>query len=330
MQAHAGQSLIQLQQVTKRFGDRDVVRDVSWTIQPGEIFGIVGPSGCGKTTTVRLMTGVYIPTSGSVNVLGKNPATFNAHDREQLGYMPQLFVLYPNLNVLENMRFAASMYGVSLTKRRKRIDELLNFVELDDARKTLAGNISGGMQRRLQLAAALVHEPELLFVDEPTAGIDPVLRGRFWDQFKELKTMGKSLVVTTQYVNEVAYCDRVAVMRDGQLLLVDTPDGLRRRALGSDVLTIRVDAEDLRNAMRILSRHQLVLGIERPHNAPMGSMMVYVDDASTALPELLAALATDPTIDTRQVGEYNPPFDDIFITLMERLEQPASKEHSNA
>ena len=158
--------LIILDRVSKRFGDKDAVRDVSWQIQPGEIFGIVGPSGCGKTTTVRMMTGVYIPTEGGVRVLGREPWHFRPRDRERIGYVPQLFVLYPNLTVLENMRFAASMYGLPWVGRMKRLRQLLDFVELSDARNTLAENISGGMQRRLQLAAALVHNPELLFADE--------------------------------------------------------------------------------------------------------------------------------------------------------------------
>lgn len=314
-------ALITMDHVTKTFGSQNAVTDITWQIEPGEIFGIVGPSGCGKTTAVRLMTGVYIPTSGTVTLLGKNPAAFTARDREQLGYMPQLFVLYPNLNVMENMRFAASMYGVSPFKRRKRIDELINFVELDKARKTQAVNISGGMQRRLQLAAALVHEPALLFADEPTAGIDPVLRGRFWDQFKELKAQGKSLVVTTQYVSEVAYCDRVAVMRNGKLLMVDTPDNLRRRALGSDIISIRVDPEDVRNTLKILSHHPLVLNVERLRNAPFGSLAIYVEQANTAMADIISSLAQDSTIDMRHVEEYKPPFDDVFIILMEKIER---------
>lgn len=313
--------LIMLNQVSKQFGTTFAVQNVSWHVQPGEIFGIVGPSGCGKTTTVRMMTGVYIPTSGDLQVLGRRPSEFRASDREKIGYIPQLFVLYPNLTVLENMRFAASMYGLPYRGRLKRIRELLEFVELSDAQSSLAENISGGMQRRLQLASALVHNPPLLFADEPTAGIDPVLRGRFWDQFKLLKSEGHTMVVTTQYVSEVAYCDRVAVMRAGELLLVDTPEGLRRQALGGDVISLRVDPEDTMNAMQLLSRHPLVRDVHRIRDQAPGSLAVYVDQSGAALPELIQALGADTTIDTRHVEEYKPPFDEIFITLMERADR---------
>jgi ABC-2 type transport system ATP-binding protein len=324
-------ALITLDHVSKRFGDTFAVQDVSWQVQPGEIFGIVGPSGCGKTTTIRMMTGVYTPSEGTVNVLGRAPSEFRPRDRERIGYIPQLFVLYPNLTVAENMRFSASMYGMPYRGRMKRIRELLAFVELSESERKLAENLSGGMQRRLQLAAALIHNPELLFADEPTAGIDPVLRGRFWDQFKLLKSEGRALVVTTQYVSEVAYCDRVAVMRAGELLLVDTPEGLRRQALGGDVISLRVDAEDTMNALQVLSRHPLVKDVHRIRDQAPGSLAVYVERAGEALPEIIQALGADSTIDTRHVEEYKPPFDDIFITLMERAdrERPQTGASSN-
>ena len=316
----AGAALITLDRVSKKFGDNLAADQVSWQVQPGEIFGIVGPSGCGKTTAVRMMTGVYLPDSGRVEVLGRDPVTFRPRDRERIGYIPQLFVLYPNLTVMENMRFASSMYGLSWGKRGKRIKELIEFVELTKARKTLAENLSGGMQRRLQLAAAMVHNPELLFADEPTAGIDPVLRGRFWDQFKQLKSEGRAMVVTTQYVGEVAYCDHVAVMRNGKVLMVDTPDGLRQRALGGDVIALRVDPEDTFNTMNLLHRHPLVRNVERIRGAQAGSLAVYVDQSATALPEIIQALSADVSIDMRQVEEYKPPFDEIFIALMNRAD----------
>src|SRR3712207_4171339 len=166
---------IEMQHVTKRFGDKVAVNDVSMTVPAGQIFGVVGPSGCGKTTTVRMMTGVYTPTEGSLRVLGATPRTFEKRARERIGYMPQEFVLYPTLTVWENLNFVASLYGLNWFRRRKRLEQLLDFVELREARNRLAENISGGMKRRLELACSLVHNPELLFADEPTAGVDPVL-----------------------------------------------------------------------------------------------------------------------------------------------------------
>src|SRR4051812_41197962 len=159
--------------IGKRFGDRDVVQGLSFEVQRGTIFGIIGPSGGGKTTTVRMLLGVMRPTSGDLRVLGREPHRFRRRDRERLGYMPQLFVLFPELSVMENIGFAASIYGMGLWGRGKRIRRTLELVELWDARKRPAGLLSGGMQRRLELAATLLHNPDVIFLDEPTAGIDP-------------------------------------------------------------------------------------------------------------------------------------------------------------
>src|SRR5574338_920773 len=155
--------------------------------------------------------------------------------------MAQHLTLYPMLTVWENLNFAASLYGLGLFSRRKRLKELLKFVELYDARGRLASRLSGGMQRRLQLACALVHNPLLLFADEPTAGTDPLLRGKFWEHFRSLRDEGHSLFITTQYIGEIEHCDVVGIMRDGRMLYVDTPEGLRRRAFGGDVIRLAVD-----------------------------------------------------------------------------------------
>jgi ABC-2 type transport system ATP-binding protein len=318
MRQSTADAVIDMQHVSKRFGTKNAVNDVSLQVPRGQIFGLVGPSGCGKTTTVRMMTGVYTPTEGVMRVLGATPEGFQKRVRERIGYMPQLFVLYPTLTVWENLNFVASLYGLNWFRRRKRLEMLLDFVELRPARNTLAGDISGGMKRRLELACSLVHNPELLFADEPTAGVDPVLRGKFWEHFRQLKAEGHTLVVTTQYVSEVEYCDQVAVMRNGRLLMVETPEGLRRAALGGEVIRLKVDAEDDLNARRILAQMPFVEQFERPSNSPRGTLDIFVKDAGASLPELISGLGQDPTIDMRHAEEYKPPFDDIFIILMER------------
>ncbi len=322
-----GDAVITMRNVSKKWGDKYGVRDVTMEIPAGQIFGLVGPSGCGKTTSVRLMTGVYTPSEGELRVLGATPRNFAKRARERIGYMPQLFVLYPTLTVWENLNFVASLYGLFWFRRRKRLEELLEFVELTPARDTLAQNISGGMKRRLELACSLVHNPQLLFADEPTACVDPVLRGKFWDRFRELKAEGHSLVVTTQYVSEVEYCDLVGVMRGGKLLMVETPEGLRRRAFGGrEVIELHVDADDERSARRILRELPFVDDIERPYNQPRGTLQVYVDNAGARLPEMIQSLGTDTTIDMRNAQEFKPPFDDVFIILMEQAaaEDPES------
>ena len=240
--------------LSKSFGDEQAVAEVNLSIPKGSIFGFIGPSGCGKTTTVRLLTGIYLPDSGEVRVKGKKPSEFNGRDRDHIGYLLQQFVLYPDLTVWENLNFAASLYGVS-SHRRKRLNALLEFVELEQFKKKLVKNLSGGMRRRLSLASTLVHDPEILFLDEPTAGIDPILRREFWNYFKDLQNEGRTLFITTQYVGEAAYCDMVGIMMAGKLLQVDTPAGLRQKAYGGDVIQLRTVREITSNQAKMIENN---------------------------------------------------------------------------
>ena len=206
------------------------VFDQTYELPEGTIFGMIGPSGCGKTTTVRLMIGLLAPERGNLTCAGPGADSLSRRRRERIGYMPQQFVLYPNLT-WENLNFVASLYGMGYCRRRKqRWSKVLEFVELSDARDRLGSQLSGGMQRRLELACTLVHDPLLMFADEPTAGIDPVLRGKFWDHFRQLRDQGRTLFVTTQYVGEASLLRLGGGdARGPRCWLVDTPEGLRRR-----------------------------------------------------------------------------------------------------
>ncbi len=281
------------------------------SVPEGSIFGLIGPSGCGKTTTVRLMTGVYLPTAGEITVTGKPPADFSASARRQLGYMPQQFVLYPDLSVWENMNFSASLYGMGFW-RGKRLTDLLKFVELYSHRHKLARSISGGMQRRLALAATLAHDPTLILLDEPTAGIDPVLRRKFWDYFKSLKARGRTIVVTTQYVGEAVYCDLVAVMAGGRVLVVDTPDGLRRRAYGGEVVDLQAAGPIDHTIFSELRRLPYVGSIQFLSDT---SLRLVVSDAGTAVPAVLEwAKANGWALQSAEKHVF--PLDDAFVELV--------------
>lgn len=311
--------IIETKHATVQFGQSVALHDLTITMPPGIIFGLIGPSGCGKTTTVRLLTGLYKPTQGEVRVLDENPVKFRTRTRERIGYMPQQFVLYPQLSVWENINFVASLYGMPLFGRRKRLNELLELIELSGDRNKLGSQLSGGMQRRLALAAALVNDPHLIFADEPTAGIDPVLRAKFWDNFRELRAKGRTFFVTTQYVGESAYCDYVGVMREGRLIELDTPGNLRRKALGGEVIRLVVDTEHEREAMRRLDALPEVNQVQRSYRTP-GHLYVYTNDAATTLPALVTHLDGGSGIQVQMIEKYEPPFDDVFVRLMKQDE----------
>jgi ABC-2 type transport system ATP-binding protein len=305
------------------FGGGAGIFDQTYSVPEGTILGMIGPSGCGKTTTMKVALGLLAPQKGSITTFGRVPTTFRARDRERLGYIPQHFVLYPRLTVAENAEFVASLYGMSGRQIKERLDELLAFVELSDAKHRLGQNLSGGMQRRLMLAGALMHDPALLFADEPTAGIDPVLRGRFWEFFRQLRDQGRTLYVSTQYVGEAIYCDYVAVMRKGRILAIDTPTGLRKSILGGEVIHITLaEPHQIRSALDRLARFAPITKAERVTGTD-NQIHITVTDAGEWLPEVLNFLEknSDGPIAIASAEELQISYDDIFIKIMQQEEQ---------
>jgi ABC-2 type transport system ATP-binding protein len=302
---------LHLKNATMMFGGTPAVRDVSLSVAKGTILGIIGPSGAGKTTMVRLLTGALKPTRGSVRVLGENPQDFRRRTRERIGYMPQLFTLYPDLTAGENVNFVASLFGLLWLRRRRRVREVLQTVDLWAARGRRATDLSGGMQRRLELACALVHEPALLFLDEPTAGIDPLLRARVWEELHRLRSLGRTLLITTQYVTEAGECDMVALISEGHLIALDTPDDLRRKATGGDL--IEVETATRFNASKLLSLPQ----VRSVSQQTPRTFRVTVDDAGTATPDVVAAVA-EAGGEVASAREYRLSFDEVFAELVVR------------
>jgi ABC-2 type transport system ATP-binding protein len=217
--------------LTKKFGDFTAVDNVSFTVQPGEVIGYLGPNGSGKTTTIRMLCGLLVPTAGTAKIMGidvtKNPEAVKPH----IGYMSQKFALYDDLTVLENLQFYAGIYDVPEAEEPARIKEVLHMAGLGGREKLPAGEISGGWRQRLALGCALVHRPPLLFLDEPTSGVDPVARREFWDLIYELASAGTTIFITTHYMDEAEHCSKVAFMYRGKLLAHDTPAGLKNTFL---------------------------------------------------------------------------------------------------
>lgn len=298
----------------KSFGDDEVIKGVDIEVEPGTIVGLIGPSGCGKTTTVRLMTGLLRPTAGSATVFGTESCSLTAKQRARIGYLPQTPALFPELSLGENLSFHASMYGMRF-RRRDRLDQLLDWVELSDHRSKRVVDASGGMQRRLALAAAFVHDPDVVFLDEPTAGIDPILRDKLWTRFHDVADAGRSLVVTTQYVGEAGQCDLVGLLSDGELLLLDTPTNLRRAAFDGEVVDVQLDRPLTDAELTQLSDEPFVLGqIER--TGPTGLRFV-VDDAGHAMQLIGDALhRSDASI--VEIDEHLVDYDEAFLRVVQR------------
>ena len=315
--------VITMSGVTRHFNGVTAVRDLALQVEPGTILGLIGPSGSGKTTTVRMLTGTLEPSEGEIHVGGEDPRHFSRGMRERIAYMPQLFSLYTDLTAAENVGFVAALYGISWFGRGGKIRRALETVDLWDARDRRAGDLSGGMQRRLDLACAIVHEPDVLFIDEPTAGIDPMLRQAIWDELRRMRDEGRTLLVTTQYVAEAEYCDNVALLAEGELVALDTPIAMRHRVFGGEVLEIETDApitpELITNVSEVQSARQ---------TAPR-TLIAVVADAGTATPRLMETI-TGAGIGVLSLEEYQPTFDEVFAELVKERRAEREEEAEDA
>jgi len=307
----AGRPVIAMSGVTRRFNGLTAVNDVSLQVERGTILGLIGPSGSGKTTVIRMLTGTLEPSEGELRVAGQVPRRFSRSTRERIAYMPQLFSLYPDLTAEENVGFVAALYGFSWFGRTERIRRALETVDLWDARRRRAGELSGGMQRRLELACALVHEPQILFIDEPTAGIDPMLRQAIWSELRRMRDEGRTLLVTTQYVGEAEYCDRVALLDEGHLVANDTAEAMRQMVFGGEVLDLEAESDVRPEILTDLREVQGVRSMGR------GRMRITVADAGSAAPILLEAFQS-AGVRVISLDEYQPGFDEVFAELVRR------------
>lgn len=216
---------INIEGVSKAYGKVEALRDISLTVRPGELFGLIGPDGAGKTTLFRILTTLLLADQGKATVCGLDVVQEMMRIRQLVGYMPGRFSLYPDLSVEENLQFFATVFQTTVEENYDLIRDI--YVQIEPFRKRRAGKLSGGMKQKLALCCAMIHRPEVLFLDEPTTGVDPVSRVEFWDMLDQLKTQGITILVSTPYMDEASRCDRIALMRDGQLLTVGSPQQIR-------------------------------------------------------------------------------------------------------
>ncbi|MBI4785917.1 MAG: ABC transporter ATP-binding protein, partial [Chloroflexi bacterium] len=270
---------IQAEKLVKKFKKNEAVRGVDLDIAPGEIYGLIGPDGAGKTTTIRMLAGVMKPTSGAARVSGLDTRRQAEQLRHQVGYMAQRFSLYGDLSVRENIEFYADIFGVRGPEREPQIQRLLRFARLEEFQTRAAGVLSGGMKKKLGLACALVHKPQVLFLDEPTNGVDPISRREFWDILTDLHIAGVTVFVSTAYMDEAERCSRVGLIFKGEIIRQGPPADLRQ--LVTDNL-LAIVAKDLLVAQTVVEQvcgvHQVQVYGDRLH--------VFVDDAAKRQPEI--------------------------------------------
>jgi ABC-2 type transport system ATP-binding protein len=291
--------------LTRRFGDFVAVDDVTFQVAKGEIFGFLGPNGAGKTTTMKMLTGLLPPSAGRGEVVGFDVTTQGESIRRNIGYMSQLFSLYDDLTVTENIDFFMGLYGVPRARRSERRDWVLEMAGLTANRRRLTGELPLGFKQRLALGSAVLHEPPVLFLDEPTSGVDPTSRRAFWELIYELAGGDTTVLVSTHYMEEAEYCDRLSLMNRGRLIAMDTPAALRA-AMIEPILAVR--SSDAPKAAEV------VQGVEGVLEAGMFGRVVHVAvlDANRTRDGIRAAL-DQAGVQVHGIDEIEPSLEDVFV-----------------
>ncbi|MEQ1947868.1 MAG: ABC transporter ATP-binding protein [Bryobacteraceae bacterium] len=319
MRPKANGPAVVLKDLVKRFGDFTAVDHVSLEVAQGEIFGFLGPNGAGKSTTIRILCGLLAPTSGVAMVGGYDVATHPEEIRASIGYMSQKFSLYDDLTVRENIDFFGNVYGVSKEAFPARLEFVLKMAGLEDKLDTKTALLSGGWKQRLALGCAILHEPPILFLDEPTSGVDPVARRNFWDLIYQLSETGHTIFVTTHYMDEAEYCHRIALMYAGKTIALGSPHDLKQSISGYHLLNL--ESSDLLESLTLLMgrpgiRDVAVFG---------GGLHLTVDDAEPAMAEIRRVL-DGAGIQIHALDMILPSMEDVFVSLIEKEESALAQK----
>jgi ABC-2 type transport system ATP-binding protein len=288
---------------------------VSLAIPPGEVFGFLGPNGAGKSTTIRMLCGLLRPTSGSAQVAGYDVARKPEAVRQNIGYMSQKFSLYNDLTVIENIRLFAGLYSVPSSKLKERIDWTLEMANLRGQESLLTGTLPGGWKQRLALGCAVLHKPPVIFLDEPTSGVDPISRRRFWELIHQMAEDGVTVFVTTHYMEEAEYCNRLALIFRGKIVALGTPAELKRGSMKGELLL--VECTPLGNAVEVLQSAPGVMDAAVFGNA----LHLVVRDADAAIPQLQTFLKTRG-IAVQRMERIRPSLEDVFVSLTTEQSTP--------
>lgn len=308
---------VEMKDLVKSFGSFVAVDHVSLQVQKGEIFGFLGPNGAGKSTTIRMLCGLLTPTSGQASVSGFDVHTQPEEIRRNIGYMSQKFSLYDDLTVEQNIDFFTGMYGVPRERRQERKNYVLQMANLRERRDALTLTLSGGWKQRLALGCAILHDPPVLFLDEPTSGVDPIARGAFWKLIHDLAGSGHTVFVSTHYMDEAEYCHRLALMYRGKVIALGTPEHLKKDLDGHGLL--RLDTSATLETMRALEEvpgvvESAVFG---------GGLHVVVDDPETVMERIRSKLQS-ANIEITRLEKIVPSLEDVFVALIEAEERKAA------
>jgi len=302
---------VTMREVVKRFGDFTAVDRISLEVARGEIFGFLGPNGAGKSTTIRMLCGLLRPTSGEGRVHGLDMVTQSEQIKARLGYMSQRFSLYGDLKVEENMRFFGGIYGLDHGACKRRCEEVLHLIGLGDRRQSMTRDLPGGLKQRLALGCALLHTPPILFLDEPTSGVDPATRRNFWDLIYALADEGVTVFVTTHYMEEAEYCNRIALIDRGRLIALGSPEELKRRHLQGSIFAVQT-----RDALKAADA---LAGDARVLDAAVFGRELHVRLGQVEDPErYLSSRLQEAGLPADDIKGIDPTLEDVFVALVGR------------
>lgn len=301
---------VTVENLEKRFGDFQAVNKVSFQVKRGEIFGFLGPNGAGKSTTIRMLCGIITPTAGKANVIGFDVFREAEQIKSHIGYMSQKFSLYEDLTVEENIDFYSGIYQIPKEEKKARKDWVVKMSGLEEHRNSLTAILPGGWRQRLALGCALLHKPPVIFLDEPTSGVDPISRRNFWDLIYQLAAEGVTVFVTTHYMDEAEYCDRLAMIYRGELVAIGTPDELKVRYMNKEILNLECP-----DPFKML---QAVNGIPEIMEAALfgRGLHLTVGNSQAAMPMIVTALK-EQKADYTRLEKIKPSLEDVFVSIIE-------------
>jgi ABC-2 type transport system ATP-binding protein len=308
-----GDYSIEVKDLTKKFGDFTAVNNINFQIKKGEVFGFLGPNGSGKTTTIRMLIGLMDVTSGSATVAGYDVRKQSEQIKRVIGYMSQKFSLYDDLTVSENIEFFAGVYQTKIETREQRKEEIIKLAELFGKENTLTGELASAMKQHLALGCAMINDPQIIFLDEPTAGVDPVARRKFWNNIKMLSDKDVTVLITTHYMDEAENCDRVALISDGVIVACDTPENLKKDRMKG--ILFEIETSNTMKALEILRIDPLL------HEVALYGLFLHVVAENESAADMIRSRLSDNHVSVTRIERIAPALEDVFVSLVEEQQK---------